>query len=180
MKFDVNSTNDIDKLWSCWKKSFLDAVNNHIPTKTIKDTNSLPWVDKEVRHLIRKKYSALKRYRQNKCKTRKQKLRSLRDAVKLLIKKKHKEYVRKIETSFAIIRNLSGLTTKQFIDFSIRLNFQRTKSAARQIYNFKEADFEGLNNTLSQMKFDVADLYNSGLRVCIILCLLQLVMYIYQ
>ncbi|CAB4026825.1 Hypothetical predicted protein, partial [Paramuricea clavata] len=99
--FDVNTTNDIDKLWSCWKKSFLDAVNNHIPTKTIKDTNSLPWVDKEVRHLIRKKYSALKRYRQNKCETRKQKLRGLSDAVKSLIKKKHREYLRKIETSFA-------------------------------------------------------------------------------
>ena len=93
MKFDVNSTNDIDKLWSCWKKSFFDAVNNHIPTKTIKDTNSLPWVDKEVRHLIRKKYSALKRYRQNKCETRKQKLRGLSDAVKSLIKKKHREYL---------------------------------------------------------------------------------------
>ncbi|CAB4017509.1 Hypothetical predicted protein, partial [Paramuricea clavata] len=55
----------------------------------------------EVRHLIRKKYSALKKYRQNKCETRKQKLRSLSDAVKSLVKKKHREYLRKIETSFA-------------------------------------------------------------------------------
>ncbi len=68
MVFDVNNTSDIDELWSSWRDSFLTAVKDHIPTRTIKDTNSPPWIDNEVRHFIRKKYLALKKYRQTKVK----------------------------------------------------------------------------------------------------------------
>ena len=77
MGLEVENTGDIDQLWSSWKDAFLAAVKDHIPTRTVKDTNSPPWVDNEVRNFIRKKYLALKKYCQNKTETRKRKLKSL-------------------------------------------------------------------------------------------------------
>ncbi len=55
---------DIDQCWLQWKEWFLGAVEKFIPVKTIKDVNSPPWIDGEVRHYIRKKYTILNKYRQ--------------------------------------------------------------------------------------------------------------------
>ena len=67
----------------------MTAVSEHVPTKFIKDINTPPWIDQEVRHLIRKKYSALKRYRKNKSDALKKKLRDISQAVKCQIKRKY-------------------------------------------------------------------------------------------
>ncbi len=53
-----------------------------------------------MRHLIRKKYSALRKYRQCRSEHRKSKLRELSQAVKNLIKTKHCQYLHKIKHSF--------------------------------------------------------------------------------
>ena len=71
--FQIAASKDIDEYWSNWKDLFLSAVKDHVPTKTVRDTNSPPWIDGEVRHLIRKKYAALKKYRQHKTEERKKK-----------------------------------------------------------------------------------------------------------
>ena len=75
--FQIAASENIDEHWSNWKDLFLSAVKDHVPTKTVHDTNSPPWIDGEVRHLIQKKYAALKKYRQHKTEERKQKLRAL-------------------------------------------------------------------------------------------------------
>ena len=59
-----------------------------------------PWIDKDVRHLIHKKYTILKKYRQNKSEERKRKLRVISQNIKTLMKNKHREYLDKIESSF--------------------------------------------------------------------------------
>ena len=82
------------------KDLFLAAVKEHIPTKTITDKNTPPWIDKDVRHLIHKKYTILKKYRQNKSEERKRKLRVISQNIKTLMKNKHHEYLDKIESSF--------------------------------------------------------------------------------
>ena len=76
VQFENASSYDIDEYWLNWKDLFLKAVYNFIPVKSIKDINSPLGIDGEVRHLVRKKYTALK-YRQNRSVIRKQKLRSL-------------------------------------------------------------------------------------------------------
>jgi hypothetical protein len=101
MILEIGNTCDIGQLWSSWKDAFLAAAKDHIPIRTVKDSNSPAWVDNEVRNFIRKKYLALKRYRQNKTETRKLKLRELSKIVKSLVKRKHKEYLSKIEKSFS-------------------------------------------------------------------------------
>ena len=64
--FDGTPPENIDEHWSRWKEWFLMHVDNFIPVKLVMDTNSPPWIDGEVRHFIRKKYAALKKFRQSK------------------------------------------------------------------------------------------------------------------
>ncbi len=56
--------------------------------KTVMDTNTPPWIDREVRHLINKNYTALRRYRQKWTEERKHKLRKLTQETENLIKLK--------------------------------------------------------------------------------------------
>ena len=98
--FEIAASADINEFWDNWKALFLSAVKDHIPIKTVRDTNSPPWIDTEVRHWIRKKYTALKKFRLNKTPERKQKLRILSQTVKVLVRTKHQRYLTKIETSF--------------------------------------------------------------------------------
>ena len=70
-------TNDVDIYWSQWKDLFLGEVQKCVPVKVIQDKNSPPWIDGEVRHIMRKKYRALKKYRDNRTEERKRKHRSL-------------------------------------------------------------------------------------------------------
>ena len=96
----VSLSDNIDDCWKHWKDLFLSVVSSYVPTKVVKDTNSPPWIDGEVRHLIRKKYTALRKYRLKKTPERKVKLRSLCQQVKNVIRKKHKKYLDEIEISF--------------------------------------------------------------------------------
>ena len=70
---EVVFSGDIDECWIQWKTQFKEAVDQFIPSKTIVDKNNPPWIDREVQHLIRKKYTELNKYRLNKCETRKTK-----------------------------------------------------------------------------------------------------------
>ena len=99
-KLDVPLTNNIDECWEQWKSTFLSIVTTYVPTKLVPVTNSPSWIDGEVRHLIRKKYTALRHYRKNKTSTRKIKLRNLCQKVKYAIRNEHKMYIAKIEASF--------------------------------------------------------------------------------
>ena len=79
---------------------FPDCSEAYVPTKTVKDTNTPPWIDKEVRNLISRKYKALKKYRMNKTTARKSKLRALTELIKYLLRRKHRENLSIIECSF--------------------------------------------------------------------------------
>ena len=91
---------NIDEYWLTWKDLFLTVVSECIPVKTVKDTNSPPWIDAEARHCLRKKYTALRKYRRRKTATNKLKLRTLSQKVKYVIRAKHRDYLKKIESSF--------------------------------------------------------------------------------
>ena len=98
---EIALSGDLDESWSLWKDLFLSAVDHCIPTKTVKDTNSPPWIDSEVRHHICKKYGALRKYRLNKSDDNKLKLCSLSQHVKYLVRRKHRLYLEKIEGTFS-------------------------------------------------------------------------------
>ena len=98
--FDGTPPENIDEDWSRWKEWFLIHVDNFIPVKLVMDTNSPPWIDGEVRHFIRKKYAALKKFRQSKSAARKHKLRTLSQTIKYLVRRKYREYLAKVKNYF--------------------------------------------------------------------------------
>ena len=97
---EIAASADMNEFWDNWKALFLSTVKDHIPIKTVCDTNFLPWIDSEVRHWIRKKYTALKKCCLNKTPERKRKLRTLSQTVKVLVTTKHQLYLTKNEASF--------------------------------------------------------------------------------
>ena len=69
-------------LWKC------NISAKFVPKKTVFDKNTPPWIDREVKYLIKKKYTALRRYR-------------LTQEVKDMIKRKHEDYLVNAKHSFA-------------------------------------------------------------------------------
>ena len=57
----VSDDGDINNDWSNWKNTFLEAVNDFVPTKRVKGHKSLPWVNKTILYLIKKKNTLRKR-----------------------------------------------------------------------------------------------------------------------
>lgn len=92
---------NINICWQEWKDLFLTAVDEFVPTKFVREKTSPPWIDSEVKHLIRKKYTALRSFRKNRTPHRKKALRDLTIKIKDLIKCKHRDYLRKVQDSFA-------------------------------------------------------------------------------
>lgn len=70
--------------WSQWKDLFLAVVAECVPVKTISDTNSPPWIDREVKLALHRNYRALRKYHENRTVEWKLKLRSLSNEIKKL------------------------------------------------------------------------------------------------
>ena len=109
---DMSHSDDVDIYWSQWKDLFLATVAECVPMKTIRDTNSPPWIDREVKFALRRKYRALRKYRENKTVELKLKLRSLSNEIKKLVRQKHRDYLLKIEDSLKENLNYFGTITK--------------------------------------------------------------------
>ena len=90
---------DVDECWEVWKDLFLKTIDQFVPKKTVLDINTPPWIDREVKHLINKKYTALRQYRQKRTEFRKRKLRQLTQETKDLIKVKRQQYLERVQDS---------------------------------------------------------------------------------
>ena len=88
----ITERSDNNEYWQNWKNLFLSSVDEFVPKKFVVDKNMPLWIDHEVKHFIRKKYTALRRYRENQTHQRKANSRRLTQNVKDMIKRKHKEY----------------------------------------------------------------------------------------
>ena len=49
----IESEVDVEQGWLKWKELFLDAVHKNIPSRTIKNINSPPWINGEIIHAIK-------------------------------------------------------------------------------------------------------------------------------
>ena len=100
LPFDMTHSDDVDLYRSQWKDLLLATVDECVPMKVIRDTNSPPWIDRdEVKLALRKKYRALRKYRENKTVQRKLRLRSPSNEIKKLVRHKHRDYLLKTEGS---------------------------------------------------------------------------------
>ena len=82
-----------DNAWHRWKKSLLDIVNNHVPKTKARDSDSPPWIDSDVKHLLKKKETARRRAASSHNTSDRAKYVELRRASKRLIETKHREYM---------------------------------------------------------------------------------------
>ena len=82
-----------DNAWHRWKKSLLDIVNNHVPKTKARDSDSPPWIDSDVKHLLKKKETARRRAASSHNTSDRAKYVELPRASKRLIETKHREYM---------------------------------------------------------------------------------------
>ena len=54
----VSCNSGVDACWSNWKSALLDIIDANIPKARVMDSNTPPWIGKEVRHLMKRKESA--------------------------------------------------------------------------------------------------------------------------
>ena len=91
---------DVDSCWLQWKTTLLRLGDLHIPKITIRDAKTPPWIDKVVRHLLKKKESARRAAKEYPDGVRfLEKFRALRKEVKTLINAKQKEYIESLGDS---------------------------------------------------------------------------------
>ena len=61
----VRTASSIDSIWTLFREKLCEAINEHIPTRTIKESMRLPWVTTSLRRLGRRRDRASKRARRN-------------------------------------------------------------------------------------------------------------------
>ena len=62
----IKENTSIDNLWNYFKCEVLDIMNSHIPTKMINNSkHKLPWINREVRSLIRKRNKTFKKMKEH-------------------------------------------------------------------------------------------------------------------
>ena len=98
---------DVNDDWLRWKNLFLDTVTKYIPQRLLKRRSSPPWIDKEVKCLLRKKDLCRKKAKHNLCHALWQKYRDLRRKSKSMICDKRKQY-------FQTLPNLLRSSSKKF------------------------------------------------------------------
>ena len=63
---DSSQEQNIDHLWETFKNNVIDIMNEHIPTKMINSSKKrLPWINKNIKALIRKRNKLFKRMKQH-------------------------------------------------------------------------------------------------------------------
>jgi hypothetical protein len=87
-----SKSTDINTDWEQWKDFFLSVAAEHIPLKTFKRRNTLPWFDGEVRRLLSKKDSCRRKAKRTSCPRLWEKFRILRRLAKPLVRAKRTQY----------------------------------------------------------------------------------------
>ena len=85
------TSTDIYSDWQQWLDLLLGAVADNIPVKSFKRKNTPPWLDNEVKHLLKKKETARRKAKKSGRLNFHEKFRALRRQTKKLLAEKRKE-----------------------------------------------------------------------------------------
>ena len=87
--------NDLeDQVWA-WKRLFKNIASAHIPKRKVRTrTNSLPWLNLEIRKAQNKRYKLLKQYKENKDEETWQTYKQLRNKMQKMLKEAEMVYWR--------------------------------------------------------------------------------------
>ena len=98
----VSSNSGVDACWSNWKYALLDIIDANILKARVRNSNTPPWFDKEVRHLLTRKESARRAAKKHNGAFYLEKFRILRKESKALINRKFKEYYTSLGDSLKV------------------------------------------------------------------------------
>ena len=98
---------DIDTDWERWKDLLLSAANDFIPRETFKRRHTPPWIDGEVKQVLKKKGSCRRKAKRKSCPELWEKYKELRRLSKSLICAKRTQY-------FQSLPNLLKTNSKKF------------------------------------------------------------------
>ena len=90
---EVCNAIDVNSSWSNFTHIFVSILDRNIPKVKVKDSTSPAWIDSEVRHLQKKKYTAWKRAKKSDSANHWAKFRKLRNRLKNLISRKYDDYI---------------------------------------------------------------------------------------
>jgi chaperonin cofactor prefoldin len=105
----ITTDENIDHDWQQWKKAFLQAVSQHIPSVRVKGRNYVPWMNSTILHNIKKKNSIRLRIKKSPTPTQylQEKFKTLRSSIKSMLHNNHSKY-------FDSICSSRGLNPKRF------------------------------------------------------------------
>ena len=86
------TSTDIYSDWQQWLDLLLGAVADNIPVKSFKRKNTPPWLDNEVKHLLKKKETARRKAKKSGRLNFHEEFRALRRQTKKLLAEKRKEW----------------------------------------------------------------------------------------
>jgi hypothetical protein len=87
---------DVNIDWSNWKETFISIVDQFIPKRKIKDRNSPPWINAEIRHLLNKKETIRRKLSTNSSNSLKKNYRDIQALTKRLIQESRSSYFDKV------------------------------------------------------------------------------------
>lgn len=93
--------NNIDNAWLTWKDCLLRIINRVVPKITIRHKRNLPWIDREVIHQSHRKESQRRKAKRTNNRRHWDRYKFLNNNLKVLIRRKHKEYIDKCADDLA-------------------------------------------------------------------------------
>ena len=93
-----NDDSDINTDWQQWKDTFLAAVSDYIPSKTLKGRNPVPWIDGTILNLIKKKNSVRQKMKKSPTNYLKEKFKALRSKIKHMLRERRNEFFGSLES----------------------------------------------------------------------------------
>ena len=87
------SCNDIEANWKIWKRSIFDAVEKNIPKRNVTVGSHVPWIDKEVKKMFKKRKKLYDIAKITNVEHDRVKFLQIRRETKKLLKLKYKQYL---------------------------------------------------------------------------------------
>ena len=123
-----NTSENPNHLWKCIKDSLNNIINEHVPTKTTSTKLNQPWLNTEVKRLIRQKNKLYKKQKSTNCNKIKNKYQEIKRKTQKECRKAHENYLNDI--------------------------FNEDEVNKKKLWSYIKGKAQGIGNTISDLKND--------------------------
>ncbi|CAG2226442.1 unnamed protein product [Mytilus edulis] len=94
--FNQKTFSNIENMWKYFKENIMKIIDQKVPTKMTTTKFTHPWINTNIKRLIRRKNKAYKKSRKTKKKRDRDRYKYLQQQTQMEIRKAHKEYMNDI------------------------------------------------------------------------------------